>query len=42
MKALYPDINVKLFKRADLHNLMVKYGLDQEARKIRGSDAQKR
>jgi hypothetical protein len=42
MKALYPEINVKLFKRADLRNLMVKYGLDQEARKIIGSDAQKR
>ena len=42
MKTLYPEINVKLFKRADLRNLMVKYGLDQEARKISGSEAQKR
>jgi hypothetical protein len=42
MQALYPDVNVKLFKRADLRNLMVKYGLDQEARKISGSEAQKR
>jgi hypothetical protein len=41
MKELYPEINVKLFKRADLRNLMVKYGLDQEARKISGSEAQK-
>jgi len=42
MKTLYPEINVKLFKRVDLRNLMVKYGLDQEARKISGSEAQKR
>lgn len=40
MKALYPDINIKLFKRADLRSLMVKYGLDQEANKIAGSEAQ--
>jgi hypothetical protein len=42
MESLYPEINVKLFKRADLRNLMVKYGLDQQARKISGTDAQKR
>jgi hypothetical protein len=42
MKSLYPEINVKLFKRADLRNLMVKYGLDQQARKISGTEAQKR
>jgi hypothetical protein len=42
LKELYPEINIKLFKRSDLRNLMVKYGLDQEAEKIRGTDAQKR
>jgi hypothetical protein len=41
MQILYPEINVKLFKRTDLRNLMVKYGLDQQARKISGSEAQK-
>ena len=40
MKELYPDINIKLFKRADLRSLMVKYGLDHEANKIAGSEAQ--
>lgn len=40
MKDLYPSINVKLFKRRDLRNLMVKYGLDQQAEKIAGSEAQ--
>jgi hypothetical protein len=41
IKALYPDINIKLFKRTDLRQLMVKYGLDQEAERIKGSAAQK-
>lgn len=40
MKELYPDINIKLFKRADLRTLMMKYGLDQEADKISGTGAQ--
>jgi hypothetical protein len=40
MKELYPDINVKLFKRKDLRNLMIKFGLDQEAEKIAGTGAQ--
>jgi len=37
---LYPQINIKLFKRREIHDLMVKYGHDQEANKIAGSDAQ--
>lgn len=40
MQALYPEINIKLFKRRDLRDLMVKYGLDQEAQKISGTAAQ--
>lgn len=40
MKELYPEVNVKLFKRADLRSLMVKYGLDREAQRIRGTGAQ--
>jgi hypoxanthine phosphoribosyltransferase len=42
MKELYPEVNIKLFKRGDLRDLMVKYGLDQAAKKISGSSAQKR
>jgi hypothetical protein len=42
MKELYPDVNVKLFKRRDLRDLMVKYGLDQEAKTIMGTKAQRR
>ena len=42
MKELYPEVNVKLFKRRDLRDLMVKYGIDQEATKISGTNAQAR
>lgn len=41
MKELYPDVNVKLFKRGKMHDLMVKYGLDRQAARIRGTGAQK-
>ncbi len=26
---LYPDVNIKLFKRGDIRNLLIKYGLDR-------------
>ncbi|MCD6290690.1 MAG: hypothetical protein J7M34_09335 [Anaerolineae bacterium] len=42
MKELYPEVHIKLFKRQDMRDLMVKYGLDQEAEKIAGTGAQKR
>lgn len=41
MSELYPQVNIKLFRRRELHDLMVKYGLDQEADKIAGTDAQR-
>jgi hypothetical protein len=40
LQELYPDVHVKLFKRGDLRNLMVKYGLDSEAARIQGTGAQ--
>lgn len=40
MQELYPDIHIKLFKRREMRNLMVKYGLQQEAARIHGTDAQ--
>lgn len=40
MKELYPDVNVKLFKRKDLRNLMIKFGLEDEAQKITGTGPQ--
>lgn len=41
MHELYPDVNIKLFKRGRMRDLMTKYGLDQQADQIRGSAAQK-
>ena len=40
MKTLYPDVNVKLFKRRDLESLLLKYGLDREAAQLHGCEAQ--
>jgi hypothetical protein len=42
LKELYPAINIKLFKRREMHSMMVKYGLDIEAERIQGSDAQEK
>jgi hypoxanthine phosphoribosyltransferase len=41
LKALYPDINIKLLRRQDLRDMMVKYGMDREAARIAGTKAQK-
>jgi len=30
IKELYPDINIKLYKRREMNNLMVKFGLARE------------
>jgi hypothetical protein len=40
MHELYPEINIKLFKRRELRNMMVRFGLTEEAEKIFGSEAQ--
>lgn len=40
MKELYPEVNIKLFKRREMHKLMVKFGLEQEAEQIQGTTAQ--
>lgn len=40
LNELYPEINIKLFKRRELHQLMVKFGLEDEANKIQDSAAQ--
>jgi hypoxanthine phosphoribosyltransferase len=29
LRELYPTINIKLFKRSDIRNLLLKYGLEQ-------------
>lgn len=40
LKKLYPEINIKLFKRSDLRDLMIKYGMDEHAAQIVGTEAQ--
>jgi len=40
MKELYPDIEVKLFKRSDLRQMMIKYGIRGHTGMLMGTDAQ--
>lgn len=40
LRARFPDVNIKLFNRRDLRDLMIKYGLDEKAASIVGTDAQ--
>ena len=40
MRELYPEINLKLFKRRDLRDLLVKYGFDKDAAGLMGTAAQ--
>jgi hypothetical protein len=40
MQELYPEVNIKLFKRREMRSLMVKYGLQNEAERIFGNRAQ--
>jgi hypothetical protein len=40
MKELYPEINVKLFKRKEMRDLLVKFGLYDQAAQIVGDQAQ--
>lgn len=40
LKELYPEVNIKLLNRRDLHKLMIKFGLEAEATLIQGTEAQ--
>lgn len=40
LQELYPEVNIKLFKRREMRNLMIKYGLMDEAEAINGTAAQ--
>lgn len=42
VRELFPEVKVKLFKRQDVRSLLVKYGLDQEADRISGTEAQRK
>ena len=40
MRELYPHINIQLWKRSDLRNLMLRYGMDEQVQSIMGTEAQ--
>lgn len=40
VKLLYPELNIKLFKRRELRNMMLRFGMVEEANRILGTDAQ--
>jgi hypothetical protein len=40
MAELYPEVNIKLLKRQDIRDMMVKFGLDEEASRLFGTLAQ--
>lgn len=42
LRELYPSINVKLLNRRDLRDMMIKYGMDDHAARIVGTEAQAR
>jgi len=42
MAELYPDVSVQLWKRADLRNLMLRFGMDDQAAGIMGTEAQEK
>lgn len=40
MAKLYPEVKIKLFKRRELRNMMVRFGMKEQAERIFGTDAQ--
>lgn len=40
MRELYPEVNITLLKRSDLRDMMIKYGLDDHAADMMGTEAQ--
>ena len=40
LRERYPEVNIKLFKRREIRNMMIKYGLTEEAEAISGTTAQ--
>ena len=40
LQELYPDIQIKLFKRRNIRDLMIKYGIDEQAEPILDRKAQ--
>ncbi len=41
MQELYPQVHIKLLKRREMRDMMVKFGLYDEAEQLEGTEAQK-
>ena len=42
MNELYPEVHIKLLKRREVRDLLVKYGLDRQADQYQGTKAQRK
>ncbi len=42
LRSLYPEVSIKLFKRRDVRDLMIKYEMDRYAEEILGTEAQEK
>ena len=40
LRELHPEINIQLWKRSDLRDLMIRFGFDEHAARLLGTDAQ--
>jgi hypothetical protein len=40
MQELYPHVNIKLLKRQDIRDMMIKFGMEDEAKAFMGTEAQ--
>jgi hypothetical protein len=40
MRELYPDVKIKLLRRRDLRDMMLRFGMDEEAERIFSTEAQ--
>lgn len=40
MHELYPEVNITLLKRSDLRDMMIRYGLDDHAADMMGTESQ--
>lgn len=40
LQELYPEINIKLLKRREMRDMMIKYGLYEQAEELQGSHSQ--
>jgi hypothetical protein len=42
LQELYPEVNITLLKRSDLRDMMLRYGMDEHAAGMKGTEAQEK